>query len=66
MGQLTAPSSISGSRAAGFGRVRACDCARVRVVSPFPLQVTVASATLPAKGIWVSTLLIGIYLLTLV
>ena len=37
-----------------------------RVVPPFTLLVTVASATLPAKRIWVSTLLLGIDLLKLV
>ena len=40
--------------------------ARVRVVPPLSLQVTVASATLPANGIWVYTLLLGIDLFTLV
>ena len=66
MGWLTSPSSISWPRAAGFGMLRACECVRVRKVSPFPLKITVPSDTLPAKGIWVSTLLLGIDLLTLV
>ena len=36
------------------------------VDTQIPLLVTVASATLPAKGIWVSTVLLGIDLFTLV
>ena len=41
LGQLTAPSSISGPSASGFIRVCVCLCARVRVVPPFSLPVTV-------------------------
>ena len=39
--RLTVPFSISGPRAAGFGRVRACGHASVRIFPPFYLQVTV-------------------------
>ena len=35
----------------GCASVRACACTRVHVGPPFPLQVLVDSATLPAKGI---------------
>ena len=68
MGRLTAHDSISGLRASGLGRLRACECVRacVRVGPPFPLHVLVASATLPAKGIKVSTLLLVIDLFILV
>ena len=41
MGWLNTSSSISGHSASGFGKVRACLCARVRVVPYFPLQVPV-------------------------
>ena len=37
--QLTAPYSIYGIRASGLGWLRACECARMRVGPPFPLQV---------------------------
>ena len=44
MGRLIAPSSISGTIYAVFERVCACPCvrARVRIVPPFPPQVTVS------------------------
>ena len=38
---VTAPSSISGLKASGLGRLRTCACARVRVGPPFSLQVLV-------------------------
>ena len=66
MGWLTAPSSIYGIKASGLERLRTCAYARMCVGPNFYLQVWVASATLPAKGIRVSTLLLVIALFMLV
>ena len=41
MGRLIVPSSISGLRDSELGRLFACECASVQIVTSLPLQVLV-------------------------
>ena len=61
VGLLTAPSSISGPSASGFGRVRACLCVRVRTVLPFYLPVTVTDQLANTECLLANN--IGIYII---